>query len=298
MHTTNHEIVRAENFAPLPRQAESATARSAFYTASFKPMKLALYQLDAFTTRLFGGNPAAVVLLDRWLPDTTLGAIAAENNLAETAFVIPDAVNSRLRWFTPTVEVDLCGHATLAAADVLFRYCFPTLDQVSFETRSGKLTVTRDGSLLKLDFPSRPARRIEVSDELVAALGVRPREAYVARDLLAIFDSESQVRALQPDLERTAALDAFAVIVSAPGETVDFVSRFFAPGAGIPEDPVTGSSHCTLTPYWAARLQKHRLSAKQLSARGGDLICELRGDRVVIAGNVVEYLRGEIEIDA
>ncbi|MGZ8264090.1 MAG: PhzF family phenazine biosynthesis protein [Burkholderiales bacterium] len=261
-------------------------------------MKLPLYQLDAFTTRLFGGNPAAVVLLDRWLPNATLGAIAAENNLAETAFVIPDAVSSHLRWFTPTVEVDLCGHATLAAADVLFRYVFPTLDHVSFATRSGKLTVTRDGSLLKMDFPSRPGQRVEVSDALVAALGARPRDAYLARDLLAIFDSESQVRALQPDFERIAALDAFAVIVSAAGETVDFVSRFFAPGAGIPEDPVTGSSHCTLTPYWAERLQKQQLSAKQLSARTGDLICELRGDRVVTYVNVIHLRNTQWRVGA
>jgi predicted PhzF superfamily epimerase YddE/YHI9 len=260
-------------------------------------MKLPLYQLDAFTSRLFGGNPAAVVVLDEWLPDSVLGAIAAENNLAETAFVIPRPGIFPLRWFTPTVEIDLCGHATLAAADVLFRYRFPALNRLTFSTRSGELIVTREGTLLKMDFPARPGRKIEVTDALVSALGARPREAYLARDLLAIFDSESEVRSLRPDLQRVASLDAFAVIVSAPGDTVDFVSRFFAPGAGIPEDPVTGSSHCTLVPYWAARLGKNNLTAMQVSARGGDLLCELRGNRVVIAGRVVEYLRGEIEID-
>lgn len=261
-------------------------------------MKLPIYQLDAFTDRLFGGNTAAVVLLDAWLPDGVLAAIAAENNLAETAFVIPRADVSPLRWFTPAVEIDLCGHATLAAADVLFRYRFPKLGRLVFSTKSGELAVTREGALLRMDFPARPGKPVAVTDALAAALGARPREAYLARDLLAIFDAESEVRSLRPDFARVAALDAFAVIASAPGDLVDFVSRFFAPGAGIPEDPVTGSSHCTLVPYWAARLGKHTLTAKQLSPRGGDLLCELRGERVVIAGQVVEYLRGEIETEA
>ena len=261
-------------------------------------MKLPLYQVDAFTQRLFGGNPAAVVLLDAWLPDGVLQAIAAENNLAETAYVIPRADVSPLRWFTPAVEVDLCGHATLAAADVLFRYRFPKLERLVFGTKSGELAVTREGSLLKMDFPARPGKRVAVTDALAAALGARPREALMARDLLAIFDSEAEVRSLRPDFARVAALDAFAVIVSAPGDAADFVSRFFAPGAGVPEDPVTGSSHCTLTPYWAARLGKNRLTAQQLSPRGGELLCELSGERVVIAGHAVEYLRGEIETEA
>ncbi len=260
-------------------------------------MKLPLYQLDAFTDHLFGGNPAAVVLLDAWLPHSVLAAIAAENNLAETAFVIPRADVSPLRWFTPAVEMDLCGHATLAAADVVFRYRFPKLDRLVFSTKSGELIVTRDGTLLKMDFPARPGVPIEVTEALAAALGARPREAYMARDLLAIFDSESEVRSLRPDFTRVASLDAFAVIVSAPGDTVDFVSRFFAPSGGVPEDPVTGSSHCTLVPYWAARLSRNKLTAKQVSARGGDLLCEFRGDRVEIAGQVVEYLRGEIETE-
>jgi predicted PhzF superfamily epimerase YddE/YHI9 len=195
------------------------------------------------------------------------------------------------------VEVDLCGHATLAAADVVFRYRFPSLNRLAFSTRSGELVVIRDGALLKMDFPARPGKPIAVTDALSAALGARPREAYMARDLLAIFGSESEVRSLRPDFARVASLDAFAVIVSAPGDTVDFVSRFFAPGAGIPEDPATGSSHCTLAPYWGARLGKNRLTAKQVSPRGGDLLCELRGERVVIAGQVVEYLRGEIETE-
>ena len=260
-------------------------------------MKLPLYQVDSFTGRLFGGNPAAVVMLEEWLPDDVLTAIAAENNLAETAFVIPRGDVSPLRWFTPTVEVDLCGHATLAAADVLFRYRFPQRDRLAFATKSGELVVAKKGELLELDFPARPGEPVEVSDALIEALGARPREALRARDLLAVFDSEAEVRALEPDFNRVAALDSFALVVTAPGERVDFVSRFFAPRQGIPEDPVTGSSHCTLVPYWSARLGKNRLEAQQVSKRGGDLTCELRGNRVMIAGRVVEYLKGEIEID-
>lgn len=259
-------------------------------------MKLPLFQIDAFTNHLFGGNPAAVVLLESWLPDKVLAAIAAENNLAETAFVIPGSDEIPLRWFTPTVEVDLCGHATLAAAHVIFRHFAPSANQLTFATRSGNMVVTADADRLTLDFPARPGVSVEVSDQLVSALGVRPREVFLARDLLAILDCESEVKNLQPDFARIAVLDAFAVIVSAPGETVDFVSRFFAPGAGIPEDPVTGSAHCTLVPYWAARLGKSSLTAKQLSARGGDLICRLSCDRVLISGSTVEYLRGEIDV--
>jgi PhzF family phenazine biosynthesis protein len=261
-------------------------------------MKLPLYQIDAFTNRMFGGNPAAVVLLDAWLPDDVLKAIAAENNLAETAFVVPHDEAMPLRWFTPTVEVDLCGHATLAAAHVLFRYTFPSAKRLTFSTLSGNLTVTRDGDLLSMDFPSRPGKPVEITDAVISALGIRPREAYRARDLLAIFESELQIRDFRPDFERIASLDAFAVTISAPGEAVDYVYRFFAPRHGIPEDPVTGSANCTLVPYWAARLGRPALVAKQLSTRGGALHCALRGDRVLIAGQAVEYLRGEITVDA
>jgi len=260
-------------------------------------MKLTLYQIDAFTTQMFGGNPAAVVLLDDWLPDHLLTAIAAENNLAETAFVVPRGDVLPLRWFTPTVEVDLCGHATLAAAHVIFRYYFPAAEQLTFNTRSGDLVVKRDGELLEMDLPSRQGKPIEITDALISALGVRPIEVSLARDLLAIFESESQIRDFQPNFSRIASLDAFAVIVSAPGDAVDYVYRFFAPRQGIPEDPVTGSANCTLVPYWAKRLGKSDLVAKQLSARRGDLRCTLRGDRVLMAGHTVEYLRGEITVD-
>jgi PhzF family phenazine biosynthesis protein len=259
-------------------------------------MKLPIFQVDAFTDHLFGGNPAAVVLLESWLPDKVLAAIAAENNLAETAFVIPGSDEIPLRWFTPTVEMDLCGHATLAAAHVLFHHFTPSADRLTFATRSGSLAVTADADHLTLDFPARPGVAVEVSEELISALGMRPREAFLARDLLAILGCESDVKNLRPDFARIAVLDALGVIVSAPGETVDFVSRFFAPGAGVPEDPVTGSAHCTLVPYWAARLGISSLTAKQLSARGGDLSCSLSGDRVLISGSAVEYLRGEIDV--
>ena len=261
-------------------------------------MKLPIYQIDAFTGRLFGGNPAAVVLMDEWLPDTVLQAIAAENNLAETAFVIPRGEVSPLRWYTPVVEMDLCGHATLATADVLFRYRFPSLQKISFETKAGSLIVTREGDRLALDFPARPGKQVEVGADVAGALGARPKEAYLARDLLAVFGSEAEVRALKPDFRKVAALEAFGVIVSAPGDEVDFVSRFFVPRAGIDEDPVTGSAHCTLVPFWAERLGRKTLRARQISPRGGELYCELRGDRVIMAGNAVEYLRGEITVEA
>jgi predicted PhzF superfamily epimerase YddE/YHI9 len=259
-------------------------------------MKLPIHQLDAFTSRLFGGNPAAVVVMDEWLDDAVLQAIALENNLSETAFVIPRGDVSRLRWFTPTIEMDLCGHATLATAHVLLQHYLRSLDRVHFETRSGRLSVAPAGDMLAMDLPSRPGRPVPVDDALVATLGVRPREARLARDLLVVFESADDVRAFRPNLERIAALDAFALIISAPGIDVDFVSRFFAPKGGVAEDPVTGSAHCTLVPYWAERLGKQTLTARQLSARGGELWCALRGDRVEMAGHVVEYLRGEITV--
>ena len=259
-------------------------------------MKLPLYQIDAFTERAFRGNPAAVVLLERWLPDGTLAAIAAENNLAETAFVIPGKGAMPLRWFTPTVEVDLCGHATLASAHVLFRHHFSSLEKIEFETKSGTLAVVRDGELLSMDFPSRPGSPVDSSRAVEAACLQKPVETLLARDLVAVFASESQIRALQPDMAKIAAIDAFAVAATAPGTDRDYVFRFFAPRQGIPEDPATGSVHCTLAPYWAAKLGKTRLTARQLSPRGGEFVCTLAGDRVRIAGRTAEFLRGEITI--
>ncbi|MGF7174210.1 PhzF family phenazine biosynthesis protein [Azospirillum doebereinerae] len=263
-------------------------------------MRLPIYQVDAFTDRVFAGNPAAVVPLESWLPDAQLQAIAAENNLAETAYVLRGEDAFELRWFTPAVEVDLCGHATLATAFVLSTLLEPGRDRLDFVTRqAGTLTVTREGDLFTLDFPSRPAEPVASPDpRLAAALGGPAPSAILAgRDYLVVYDNEEQVRALSPDMGALAKLDRFAVCATAPGKGgVDFVSRFFAPAQGIPEDPVTGSAHCTLIPYWAERLGKTTLTARQVSARGGELACALAGDRVKIGGKAVLYLEGSIVV--
>jgi predicted PhzF superfamily epimerase YddE/YHI9 len=260
-------------------------------------MRLPLYQVDAFTDRLFAGNPAAVVPLETWLPDATLQAIAAENNLAETAFFLRETKDYALRWFTPTVEVDLCGHATLASAHVIFDRLEPQRRNVSFRTlKAGTLTVTRQGDELAMDFPARPPRPVAAPSGLPAALGAPPSEVLASRDYLAVYRRQADVAALRPDFAALARLDA-AVIVSAPGEDgPDFVSRYFAPAYGIPEDPVTGSSHCTLIPYWAERLGKTKLRARQISPRGGDLTCVFAGERVTIGGRCVSYLEGTISL--
>ena len=259
-------------------------------------MRLRLYQLDAFADRVFAGNPAAVCPLEAWLPDATMQAISAENNVSETAFFVPEGEAYALRWFTPTVEVDLCGHATLASAFVIFRDLQPGLERVVFRTRSaGELAVGRDGDLLALDFPSRPPGPCAVPSELAAALGASPSTVLASRDYLAVFEAAGAVAALRPDFAALAALDRFAVIATAPGaDGIDFVSRFFAPARGVSEDPATGSAHCSLIPYWAELLGKTRLEARQLSQRGGALSCALRGDRVTIAGRVVPYFEGTI----
>jgi PhzF family phenazine biosynthesis protein len=261
-------------------------------------MRIPLYQIDAFADGPFTGNPAAVCPLDAWLPAETMQAIAAENNLSETAFFVPDGEVYRLRWFTPSVEVDLCGHATLASAFVVFRYLARERDSVTFQTeKAGVLTVGRDGEALMLDFPSRPPLACPISDEVAAALGKPPTALLASRDYLAVYNRADEIAALSPDFAALAALDRFAVIATAPGcEEIDFVSRFFAPARGVPEDPVTGSAHCTLIPYWAERLGKSRLEARQLSRRGGRLSCGLNGDRVTIAGRAVLYLEGTITI--
>lgn len=263
-------------------------------------MRLPIYQVDAFTDTVFAGNPAAVVPLESWLPDDRLQAIAAENNLAETAFFLKAAEGYELRWFTPTVEVDLCGHATLATAFVISTILEPGHDHMAFATRqAGTLTVTRDGERLVLDFPSRPLPRAGSPDPaLVEALGGGwPVEILDGREYYVVFEDEETVRRLAPDMVRLGRLDRPGVCVTAPARHGgDFVSRSFAPGFGIPEDPVTGSTHCTLTPYWAERLGKTRLEARQISARGGSLTCELAGDRVKIGGHAVLYLEGSIRV--
>ncbi len=262
-------------------------------------MRLPIYQVDAFTDRMFGGNPAAVCPLEAWLPEPTMQAIAAENNLAETAFFVPEGGDYALRWFTPAVEVDLCGHATLASAYVVFRFIEPQRQSVNFRTmKAGTLGVSRRADTLVMDFPARPALPGEPPPGLFAALGGAPREVLGARDHLVVYDSAADVAALKPDFTALAKLDCWAAIATAPGEgDVDFVSRFFAPKQGVPEDPVTGSSHCTLVPYWAKRLGKTALEARQISRRGGALSCALKGDRVSIAGRAVLYLEGHIEVE-
>jgi PhzF family phenazine biosynthesis protein len=261
-------------------------------------MRLPIYQIDAFTDSVFGGNPAAVCPLAAWLPDATMQAIAAENNLAETAFFVPEGADYALRWFTPAVEVDLCGHATLASGYIVFRFMEPQRESVSFRTvKAGTLTVSRRRDLLVMDFPARPAAPIEPPPDLLAALGGSPREVLRARDHLVVYGSAAEVAALKPDLAALAKLDCWAAIATAPAENgVDFVSRFFAPKQGVPEDPATGSSHCTLVPYWAKRLGKTELEARQISRRVGALHCTLNGDRVSIAGHAVLYLEGQIEV--
>lgn len=259
-------------------------------------MRISLFQVDAFTEILFRGNPAAVCPLKRWLPDETLQCIAAENNLSETAFFIRNDDHYELRWFTPKMEVDLCGHATLATAFVILEMMDRRLEQIRFQTRSGLLTVAREGDCLAMVFPSRPGTPCDPPPALVEALGVVPRETLFARDYLAVLPSEAQVKAIQPDMYRLTALDGLGVIVSARGDSSDFVSRFFAPKAGVAEDPVTGSAHCTLIPYWADRLGKPCLHARQVSQRGGELFCELLGDQVKIAGKAVLYSEGFINL--
>jgi predicted PhzF superfamily epimerase YddE/YHI9 len=259
-------------------------------------MKLNFFQLDSFTTRPFRGNPAGVVPLDAWLDDGTMQAIAAEANMAETAFIVREPDGWRIRWFTPTVEMDLCGHATLASAHVAFERLVPDAPSITFASRSGPLTVTREGDRLSLDFPARPARRCEPPPGLAAGLGAEPRETWMSGDVLAVFDDERQVRALAPRFERLRELPVRGVIATAPGTDVDFVSRFFAPAVGVDEDPVTGSSHTTLIPYWSQRLGRTSMRARQISARGGELWCEDRGERVTISGNVAPYLEGTITV--
>ena len=260
-------------------------------------MQLPIYQVDAFTSLLFGGNPAAVCPLESWLPDEKLQAIGLENNLSETAFFVRDGDTFHIRWFTPTVEVDLCGHATLASAYVIINCLRSASGELRFRSKSGELIVRERDGLLALDFPSRPPRRCDVHPRLIEALGTVPVDIQAADDYLVIYESAEQVRTLQPNFDVLSQVDRFAVIVTAPGVNgIDFVSRFFAPTKGINEDPVTGRAHCTLIPYWSQRLGKSKLHARQISARGGELWCEFRGDRVDIAGNAVLYLQGTINV--
>lgn len=259
-------------------------------------MRIPIYQVDAFAEARFAGNPAAVCPLETWLQDETMQRIAMENNLSETAFFVRNAEEGYdLRWFTPAKEVDLCGHATLATAYVVSTYLDSGAERIVFHTRGGRLVVTRDGKRLTMDFPAKPPRAVE--RDVTAALGFAPQAVLATNKLMAVLESETQVLAAAPDLRAVAAWPEDGLIVTAPGATCDFVSRYFAPAAGIPEDPVTGSAHCVLTPYWAERLGKTELTARQVSSRGGALDCVLRGDRVLISGQVVPYLEGIIHVE-
>jgi len=257
------------------------------------------YVVDAFSDKLFSGNQAGVCLLDEWLKDETMQKIAAENNLAETAFVLKRNNYYDLRWFTPETEMDLCGHATLASAFVVANFLDKGISAMDFHTKSGVLPVKKIGELFEMDFPSRKPEKIDITSLMEQAVGVPVLEAHMSRDMLLLLDNEEQVKNLCPDMSLVAKLpDCFALIVTAKGDSADFVSRFFAPNAGIPEDPVTGSAHSTLIPFWAERLNKDKMNAKQLSKRGGTLYCQNCGDRVKISGRAVLYLQGVIFLDS
>ena len=259
-------------------------------------MTLPIYIADAFAEARFAGNPAAVCPLETWLPEETMQAIAAQNNLSETAFFVRGDEGYDLRWFTPAREVDLCGHATLASAFVIATYLDPDARHMMFRTRSGQLVVTRDGERLTMDFPALAPRPVERAAAVTEALGFAPQAVLAADKLMAVLESEAEVRAAAPRLDLVASWPEDGLIITAPGEASDFVSRYFAPQGGIPEDPVTGSAHCVLTPYWAECLGKTTLTARQVSARGGALEVALAGERVMITGRVLPYLEGIIHV--
>ncbi len=259
-------------------------------------MKLPIYQIDAFTKEVFAGNPAAICPLDEWIDSDLMQKIALENNLSETAFFVKKEAFYELRWFTPTFEMDLCGHATLASAFVIFNVFGSDQKVVKFQTKSGLLEVAKEGDKLVLDFPSRPPVDCEIPEGLLEAIGKAPKEVLRSRDYLMVYETEDEVRGLKPNFGELLNIDTHAVIVTAKGGNCDFVSRFFAPEVGVFEDPVTGSAHCTLIPYWAEKLGKNTLFARQISARGGELFCELVNERVKIGGHSVLYMKGEIEV--
>ena len=261
-------------------------------------MRMPIFQIDAFTNRLFAGNPAAVMPLHRFLDDATLQAIAAENNLAETAFLVPEGHDYRLRWFTPTVEVPLCGHATLASAAVVMERLEPGRSSVVFHSASGPLTVNRADTGYVMDFPARPSEPVSTPPGLAQALGVVPMEVFADKfNYLVLLEHAQIVRELSPDITALAGMDRTGVIVTAAGDgNYDFVSRYFAPAKGVPEDPVTGGAHCALVPYWAKRLGKTAFRAFQASRRGGEIICRLAGERVELEGTCVFFLEGSVEV--
>lgn len=261
-----------------------------------KTSKQTIYQVDAFSSKLFGGNPAAVCILKEWLKPETMQSIAAENNLAETAFVLERESDFEIRWFTPAIEVALCGHATLASAHVLFEHLKYEKGTIEFYSRhSGQLSVTKNNDLLTLDFPQDELNKIDPPLDILAAFNKAPLEIYKGKtDFLLLYENQKDIEESDPNHFILKNSDARGIIITAPGNEVDFVSRFFAPGSGVDEDPVTGSAHTSLTPFWAERLGKTKLSAQQLSQRKGELSCKLVGKRVKISGKAITYLVGEI----
>jgi len=260
-------------------------------------VKINVYQVDAFANKAFEGNPAAICPLQEWLPEQTMQALAAENNLSETAFFVPEDDGFALRWFTPATEVDLCGHATLAAAYVLFEELAYQGDEIRFSTKSGALSVMRDGDSLTMDFPAQPPLPFELPMQLAEAFAATPEDCLKFADIIAVFSSEELLRTADPDMLLLAQLDCRGIIITAESKEYDFVARWFGPRTGIKEDPVTGSAFTQLVPYWANRLGKTKFRAKQISARGGEVTCELVGDRVLISGKAVLFMRGVIEIE-
>ncbi len=259
-------------------------------------MELTLYQIDAFASKPFEGNPAAVCPLDEWLPDELMQSIAEENNLSETAFFIPTGNGFHIRWFTPTSEVDLCGHATLAAAYVLFNFLGHKSDKVEFDSKSGILTVTKNDELLVMDFPAQPPVLCDIPKEIVKAFDITPVECLKSEDFIVVFEREIDIESAKPDFEQLKKLDLRGVIITAKSSHYDFVARFFAPKYGVPEDPVTGSAYTQLAPYWASKIGPKRFRVKQVSLRGGELSCEIVNDRVLISGKAIKYMEGKIKI--
>jgi PhzF family phenazine biosynthesis protein len=259
-------------------------------------MELTLYQIDAFSSRVFEGNPAAVCSLDEWLPDETMQSIAQENNLSETAFFVPKDDGFHIRWFTPASEVDLCGHATLGSAYVLFNILGYKNEAIRFDSKSGLLIVTKKDEWLTLNFPKQPPVPCETPNVIIEAFNREPIECAKSEDIIAVFEDEVDIASANPNFEQLKKLDARGVIITAKSKRYDFVARFFAPRYGIPEDPVTGSAYTQLAPYWSAKLGKNKFKAKQISSRGGKVYCEIVGDRVLISGKAIKYMEGKITI--
>ncbi|MEK8021140.1 MAG: PhzF family phenazine biosynthesis protein [Candidatus Parabeggiatoa sp.] len=260
-------------------------------------MELPLYQIDAFASKAFEGNPAAVCPLNEWLPDEIMQSIAEENNLSETAFFIPTGNRFHIRWFTPTTEVDLCGHATLATAYVLFNLLGHQSDKLEFDSKSGRLIVTKENQWLVMNFPAQPPVLCDIPTEIIKAFDIPPIECLRSEDFIVVFEREMDIESAKPDFEQLKKLDLRGVVITAKSSRYDFITRFFAPKYGIPEDPVTGSAYTQLAPYWTAKMGRKRFNVKQISSRGGELSCEQVDDRVLIFGKAIQYLVGKINIE-